>query len=371
MKLLNKMTKKMLLVGMVLCFPLCMFSCGGGDGDSQMTGNENVDNGQGKPDDTGGNAVKAFAKGADVSWLTEMEKANKKFYDAAGNERECMALLKNVGFNAIRLRVWVNPADGWCDKNDVLVKARRAAKLGLDLMIDFHYADSWADPGKQPVPAAWQNYSLSEMKTAVAGHTTDVLQALKDEGIAVKWVQVGNETNNGMLWPMGQADKSMSNYAALTTAGYDAVKTVYPDAKVIVHLANGHEIDNYTWIFNGLKQYGGKWDVIGMSLYADEDANNNWFSTKWQSMVNSCAANIRSLANAYQCEVMVCEVGARWDDPNAKKFVSALLTTVKDIDACLGVFYWEPQCLPDWKGYNKGAFDKSGRPTSTLDAFMD
>ena len=112
MKLMNKMTKKMLLVGMVLCFPLCMFSCGGGDGDSQMTGNENVDNGQGKPDDTGGNAVKAFAKGADVSWLTEMEKANKTFYDTAGNEWECMALLKNVGFNAIRLRVWVNPDDG-------------------------------------------------------------------------------------------------------------------------------------------------------------------------------------------------------------------------------------------------------------------
>ena len=95
-----------------------------------------------------------FAKGADVSWLTQMEQEGCRFYTAQGQEMECMALLKSLGVNAIRLRVWVDPKDGWCGKEDVVAKARRAKALGMKVMIDFHYSDSWADPGKQNKPAA-------------------------------------------------------------------------------------------------------------------------------------------------------------------------------------------------------------------------
>ncbi len=96
-----------------------------------------------------------FAKGADVSWLTQMEAAGIKFYDSSGTERECMQLLKNAGINAVRLRVWVNPVNGWNGTADVVAKALRAKNLGMDIMIDFHYSDSWADPGQQTKPAAW------------------------------------------------------------------------------------------------------------------------------------------------------------------------------------------------------------------------
>ena len=97
----------------------------------------------------------SFAKGADISWVTEMEKKNYKFYSSDGSEKECTALMKALGCNAVRYRVWVNPKDGWCNKANVLAKAKRAQALGMAIMIDFHYSDSWADPGKQTIPSGW------------------------------------------------------------------------------------------------------------------------------------------------------------------------------------------------------------------------
>ena len=124
-----------------------------------------------------------FATGADMSWLTEMEAAGRKFYSADGIQTECLTLLKSLGTNAVRLRVWVNPANGWCNAADVLAKARRASDLGMRIMIDFHYSDSWADPGKQFKPAAWTSLDLNGLKTAVANHTKDVLNLLKNNNI--------------------------------------------------------------------------------------------------------------------------------------------------------------------------------------------
>lgn len=308
--------------------------------------------------------MSGFAKGADVSWLTEMEKAGNKFYTSTGRETECMSLLRDLGMNAIRLRVWVNPADGWCNKSDVLVKAWRAHQLGMRLMIDFHYSDSWADPGQQTKPAEWSSYTLEELKTAVADHTKDVLNALKTQGITPEWVQVGNETGNGMLWDEGKADKNMAGYAALTTSGYEAVKAIFPDAKVIVHLQSGNDNSLYRWLFDGLKENGGKWDVIGMSLYPQADT--------WQAMNNECISNMKDMIERYGSEVILCEVGMPWDDAEScKNFLTDLLAQSKAITQCLGIFYWEPQCSSSWNGYTLGAFDNNGRPTEALDAFKE
>jgi arabinogalactan endo-1,4-beta-galactosidase len=309
-------------------------------------------------------APDTFAKGADVSWLTEMEKAGRKFYNTSGREMDCMALLQEQGVNAIRLRVWVNPANGWCNKEDMLVKAIRAHNLGMKLMIDFHYSDSWADPGKQTIPAAWENLNLEEMKQAVALHTTTTLELLKSKGLTPEWVQVGNETSNGMLWPMGQADTNMANYAALNNAGYDAVKSVFPDAKVIVHLPNGDNNNLYRWLFDGLKKNNGKWDMIGMSLYPSAD--------NWQEKNNRCIANVKDVISRYGTEVMICEVGMPWNQSTAAKaFLSDLISQAKQIAGakCQGVFYWEPQSYSNWNGYTLGAFDDSGKPTIALEAY--
>ncbi len=308
-----------------------------------------------------------FAKGADVSWLTEMETKGKKFFDTAGNETECLRLLRSLGVNAIRLRVWVNPADYYCSKQDVLIKAWRAHRLGFRLMIDFHYSDTWADPGNQTPPAAWKDYTLDEMKTAVANHTKDVLQGIKDMGINVEWVQVGNETRSGMLKPLGDTSGgSYTNFAALINAGYDAVKAVYPEAKTIIHLDQGEVIGRYTAMFTGLNAAGAKYDVIGMSLY---QPNGDTDTMGWEEKATTCLNNIRSLISTYKKDVIICEIGCNWNADYGEQFITKVMDGCKTISGCLGVFYWEPQCYGGWNSYAKGAFDDSGMPTSIMNAF--
>ena len=186
------------------------------------------------------NAQSSFVRGADASWCTEMEASGRKFYNTDGQETELFALLKQIGMNAVRLRVWVNPTGygygAWCDKDDVLKKAERAHQQGLDVMIDFHYSDFFADPGRQEKPKDWSGYTAEQLKTAVADHTKDVLTALKQKGIEPKWVQVGNETNNGFLFEKGKIDwdkkgsEGYTGYVALSNAGYEAGKEVCPEA---------------------------------------------------------------------------------------------------------------------------------------------
>jgi arabinogalactan endo-1,4-beta-galactosidase len=319
-------------------------------------------------------SVTTFAAGADVGWLTEMEASSKKFYTADGTQMECMALLKSLGMNSIRLRVWVNPTAGWCNAADLLVKAKRANDLGMRIMVDFHYSDWWADPGQQNKPAAWTTLSLADLKIAVGNHTREVLNLLKSNNITPEWVQVGNETGNGMLWETGKASVSMANYAALNNAGYDAVKEVFPTAKVIVHLHNGYDNGMFRWIFDGLKTNGGKYDVIGMSLYP------SWYNVTgkpkgdWKNANKDCLTNMNDLVSRYGKEVMIVECGMSWDSAAVcKSFLTDLIAKTKSVSGGkgTGVFYWEPQCYGNWQGYSLGAFDNSGKPTVAMDAFKN
>lgn len=309
----------------------------------------------------------AFAKGADVSWVTQMEKEGCRFYDASGKETECMSLLKGLGMNAIRLRVWVNPTGGWCGKEDVLAKAKRAQALGFRLMIDFHYSDWWADPGKQNKPAAWAGLDLAGLKKAVADHTTDILTALKSAGITPAWIQIGNETTGGMLWPDGQnyTDAGFSNYVQLHNAGYDAAKAVFPTAQVMVHVDNGWKWETLDWFFSSFKKYSAKYDLIGLSLYPDN-------ASDWQTKNNQILQNIKTLYAQYMKETIICEVGMDWTEAAAcKRFLSDLITRAKaDGSHCTGVLYWEPEGYHAWSGYSKAAFDNNGKPTIALDAFQ-
>ena len=321
--------------------------------------------------------MSGFAKGADVSWLTEMEGDGVKFYDANGKAQECLHLLRDLGTNSIRLRVWVNPDGGWCAKDDVVAKAWRAQQLGYRIMIDFHYSDTWADPGNQKTPAAWQGKNAEQMKQAVADHTTDVLSALKARGVEnVEWVQVGNETRDGMLFNSdnavtGQVSKNAANFAAYVNAGYDAVKAIYPEAKVIVHIDEGNNLGRYTGIFDKLKDNGGKWDVIGMSLYPED---NNW-----QTLTDDCLSNIKTLSEKYNCDVVVSEIGMWWGSDQAAPMMKKMVDGCKAIPTCEGIFYWEPEVYNNWKpanytalgwsAYTKGAFDNSGKPTAVFDAY--
>lgn len=305
-----------------------------------------------------------FALGADISWVTQMEASGVKFYDAAGTQQDCFALMKSLGLNAIRLRVWVNPAGGWCGQDDVVAKARRAAALGMRVMIDFHYSDYWADPGKQNVPAAWMGHDITQLVADVANHTTAVLTALKAAGVTPEWVQIGNETNSGMLWPLGSTSGGFANFALLVNAGNDAAKAVFPSCKTIVHISNGYDDALFRWMFDGLTVAGARFDVIGMSLYPD--------ATDWPEKDSECLDTMNDMVSRYGKQVMVCEVGMDSSSPAASRaFLTDIIAKTKTVagGAGLGVFYWEPECYGGWQGYSKGAFGPTGRPTLAMDAF--
>lgn len=309
-----------------------------------------------------------MTRGADVSWITEMEAAGIKFYDTSGMATDGMQLMKNRNMNAIRLRVWVNPTNGYNNLADVTAKAVRANNLGMKLMIDFHYSDSWADPGQQTTPAAWAGQNITQLQTSVYNHTRDVLTALKARGIVPAWVQVGNETNNGMLWPLGKASDHMDNFALLINAGYKAVKEIDSNIKVIVHLANGHNNELFRWMFDGLTTNKTNYDIIGMSLYPTTVTN----TAEWQTPTIQCEANMKDMIARYNKEIMICEVGMPAGAVTASnRFITDLFSRVHNLpgNKGLGIFYWEPQAYKKWQGYELGAFDTSGRPTYALDAF--
>ncbi len=305
-----------------------------------------------------------FVTGADISWVTEMEAAGKKFYNPSGGEEDLFSILKKGNLNTVRLRVWVNPLKGFNGEADLVAKAMRAKNAGYRILIDFHYSDTWADPGQQAKPAAWAALDMAGLKGAITNHTTSVLSALKKAGIHPEWVQVGNETNDGMLWPEGKASTNMANFAQMINAGYDAVKSVFPSAKVMVHISNGWDNNLFRWLLDGLKKNGGKWDLIGMSLYPSP--------TNWPTLNAQCAANMNDLISRYGKEIMIVEVGMRWDEPSAcNSFLTDLILKVKAVpdNKGLGVIYWEPEAYNNWQGYTLGAFDNTGKPTIALNAF--
>ena len=315
--------------------------------------------------------------GGDISGTTADEARGVFSADTAGYVTENTQLMKDYGMDAVRLRVWVNPKDGFSSKEDVLKMARRAKDLGMEIMIDFHYSDWWADPGKQYPPEAWKDLDLEQMKKALAGHTVETLQLLKDNGIDVKWVQVGNETRDGFLWPLAQISQgNMANYAVLSQVGYDAVKSVYPQADVIVHIDNGYDNALYNYIFDALKDHGAKWDIIGMSVYPywamDSGAEPDEIST-----LNDAIDNIRKLKEKYGCDIMITEVGVESEKPEqGERWMNQLFDRViNDVDgACIGVFYWAPEMFQTtdfWgnkHGYALGAF-QNARPTSIMNSF--
>ena len=293
-------------------------------------------------------AADSFAKGADVGWITEMETAGYQFYDSNGVQRECMALLKSLGMNAIRLRTWVNPEDGWCGKEDLLIKAWRAKNLGMRIMIDFHYSNEWADPGDQHKPTTWEGISLAALTDSLYNYTVEVLKMLKKYEIEPEWVQIGNETTGGMLWDDvdsisgGLTVNNGANYTQLHNAGYDAAKSVFPNTKVVLHIDRGQRNDLTQRLFSYMVPNGAKLDILGLSLYPDPD--------EWQTYTESCVANMQWVVDNYDLDVMICEVGMSWDEAaTAKEFLTELIAETRSIkDASdnvrgKGVFYWEPE----------------------------
>ncbi|MFI6035798.1 arabinogalactan endo-beta-1,4-galactanase [Streptomyces sp. NPDC051315] len=205
-------------------------------------------------------------KGADISSLVKSEAKGGVYKTGSGATGDAVTILKNAGMNYARLKVWVNPADGYNNKARVLAVAKRVKAAGQKLLVDFHYSDTWADPGAQSKPAAWAGHSYTQLKTDVYNHTYDVLNALKAQGTTADMVQVGNEINGGMLWNEGSTS-NWSQLAGLLNSGYDAVKAVNPSTTVALHLAKGGDLSGTRWWFDSAVANGVKFDAIGLSYY--------------------------------------------------------------------------------------------------------
>lgn len=299
-------------------------------------------------------------RGMDMSSVPKNEAFGAVYRTAGDVAGDPVTILRDAGVNYARLKVWVNPADGFNDKARVLAMARRVDAAGMGLLVDFHYSDTWADPGAQKVPAAWASYDLARLANAVAAHTTDVLTALKNQGTPADMVQIGNEINPGMLVTGGAASgavSSWSNLGTLLKAGANATRAVQPDAKIVLHLTNlDSGVSTLQWWYSQAQAQGVPFDVIGLSFYG-----------YWHGSLADLQAGATTLLAAFpgkQLAVVETAYGftTAQDDAHANIFSSAsvvpgfpataagqasYLRAVQNVVAGLpgnrglGVFYWE------------------------------
>lgn len=328
------------------------------------------------------------AYGADISGLSQLEKQGVTYVDDSGQEQDALQLLKDKGVEAVRIRAFVKPDStfqwtkdngqtcnlGYCDTTGVLYTAKRANDLGMDIDLVIHYSDHFADPQYQDIPSEWEDATAEELEKYVYDYTYYLMQQLADEGVYPEWVEVGNEINGGILFPYGSSTTNFEQLTAYLNAGYDAVKAVSPNTKVVTHLANlGNysyiSVSDFTWFFdNFITTYGGKTDVIGMSYYP------YWLGYD----IDGAELTLSNMAERYGKEVMICGTGESETDPEGSyELLRRVINALKAIpeDKGVAVFYWEPEInstvVPD--SYALGATEVvSGKQlhfTSALDAY--
>ncbi len=300
-----------------------------------------------------------FVLGMDSSQVISLENSGVKYYNFDGSEQDVFKTLAQNGINCIRVRVWNDPYDangngyggGNCDINTAIEIGKRATKYGMKLNVDFHYSDFWADPAKQMVPKAWKNLDYEEeMPKALYEYTKDSLKKLKNEGIEVGMVQVGNETNGYMC-----GTKVWAYICSLMSNGSKAVREVFPNALVAVHFANPEKVTNYSDYASKLKYYNVDYDVFGSSYYP-----------YWHGTLENLSTVLNGIAEKYNKKMMVLETsyaftsedydfsGNTISDGGAfDKFypftiqgqansVRNVVDTVKNnVKNGCGVFYWE------------------------------
>jgi arabinogalactan endo-1,4-beta-galactosidase len=310
-----------------------------------------------------------FALGADVSWLPMMEATGFPFKNKNGEPQDCLLTLKDFGMNALRLRSWVNPTchpfSGHCSTEETLAMGLRGQAMGFDIMVDFHYGDSWCDPGKQKKPAAWENLSFDALLGAVYDYTRSAMDIFIKGGLTPKWVQLGNETNPGILLPDGSTD-DFSKLAAIFNAGHDAVKAVSPESLTMIHLAEGNKTDFCVNYFDRLAERQCRYDMIGLSYYPW------WLKTTNESIINDLSLTMKTLPERYDKDIIIVEIGGEDEkEDESYELLASVLHRCADIPRCKGLFYWEPQGARVWSGYALSAWRSDGTPTRALDAYFN
>lgn len=245
------------------------------------------------------NMPEDFILGMDASSVIAEEQSGVKYYNFAGEEQDVFKTLAEAGINTVRVRVWNDPYDaegrgyggGNCDMDRCVEIGKRAAKYGIRLLVDFHLSDFWADPGKQMVPKAWKDMDIESKTEAVYEYVKASLKKLKDAGVTVRMVQIGNETNGALC-----GEKIWFNIQYLIQAGSKAVREICPEALVAVHFANPEKVGSYDNYASKLEYYNVDYDVFASSYYP-----------YWHGTLDNLAAVLNGIADKYGKKVMVME----------------------------------------------------------------
>jgi arabinogalactan endo-1,4-beta-galactosidase len=329
-----------------------------------------------------GNVLRAhdFAFGADLSFLKQAEDRGRVFKDGT-NALPGLQIFKNHGYNWIRLRIFVEPVSNNLpnDLKYTLDEALGAKQLGYKFLLDFHYANSWADPGKQPTPGAWIDLSHPERVQKVFEYTRDTVAAFREAGALPDMVQVGNEITDGMLWPDGKLPDHWKNFADYLRAGIKGVGTgcgTNAPPKIMIHIDTGGSMAKTKYFFDNLRRYKISCDVIGFSFYP-------W----WQGALEDLRENLAFAANAYGKDIIVVETAYNWrparesggragpfpETPEGQRnFLDEVTRIVMNTPngRGKGIFWWEPAAvnrgnIPSSRGF----FDEDGNSLPVLSVF--
>lgn len=311
------------------------------------------------------NLQATFYKGMDLSFQSELEAYNILYKDANNHPIELLDFVSNNGTNLVRLKLWHTPKDGQNSLLKVIAYAKRIKNKNMHFLLDFHYSDYWADPGKQTPPEAWQNMNYDEIKIALYNYTKNVVQELKNKNVLPEIIQIGNETDSGFLWNHGKVWNEFSNnwenYAGLLYEAIKAVKEVDNSIKIMLHHSS---VENAIYFFNELKPFNIDFDMIGLSYYPQ-------FQIKDLGIIQS---KLNELALTFNKEILIVETAypftLQWNDNNTnyigysnqvlsefpttpegqKTYLQWLVSTIKKIpnNKGVGFCYW----APDWVAFN-------------------
>ena len=339
-----------------------------------------------------------FIKGADVSFIPQIEDLGGVFKDG-GVAEDPLTIFKNHGINYIRLKLWHTPSENYNNLEKILVMAQRVKEQELGFLLNFHYSDSWADPGKQTKPAAWRDISYDALKDSVYAYTRHVVKALADQGTLPDMIQVGNEITVGMLWDDGRVGGSYDNssqwvkFGDLLKAAIRGVRESCDAAdsvRIMVHIDRGGSNSGARWFYDNLLEEEVAFDVIGLSYYP-------W----WHGHLSAVESNLNDLAARYGKDIIIVETAypwtLQWDDATdnivsgsddlesgypasvkgQKTFLLDLIDIIKNTpdERGIGLFYWAPEYISvepigsPWE--NMTLFDFEGNALSSMDAFLD
>lgn len=323
-------------------------------------------------------SAQTYAIGADVSFLAQCERDGVVFKED-GIPKDVLALLREHHYNWIRLRLFQDPSAAPDhlpnDLKYTLALATLARKLGFHLLLDLHYSDSWADPGKQPTPVTWSRLNHRQLTRQVFVYTRSVLAAFRDAGVPPKMVQVGNEITNGMLWPDGKLPANWDHFADLLKAGIKGVRAGSGHGhspRIMIHIDRSGDYAAAVSFFDQLNSRKISFDVIGLSYYP-----------MWHGSISTLRLNLHNLALRYNRPIIVVEAAFNWmpaemagrqsDFPESpegqEKFWAAVDAAVRDIPNGLGqgVFWWEPAAQSGLR--KRSFFDKEGNVLPVISVF--